>query len=395
MTAIQRTLVKARLRLLMQRGLRLTGWGVLVMAGLAAVALVVAQALGVVVPGVWYGWAAGGVLAVALVLGALVAWWGRPGDDTVAVRVDELLGLKDALGTGRFAASLEADGRGGAVAQHVHDDAEAVAGGVTKVSLRRAFPVAPTRVWGWALGVVTVVAVLTLDPMGLVERATNRNADAAVAQATAEAARDALEEAQQAAAQLAEAEEPETPKGGDLPEALDPEALSDRLTAMLSQRDLTNPEDRRAAAAEVSDLRDLAAQQAERREKEVQALENLMSGVDAGEPGPASDFAEAMRRSDFEQARQELTKLGDALENGTLSEAQQQRMAEQLSAMADQLQQRADQQQQQADAAKQAAEQAMRDAGLSEEQVEQLADKAQDPEAIKQELAKWPSSWSG
>jgi len=66
MTAIQRTLGR---RLVMQRGLRLAGWGVLVLAGLAAVALVVAQALGVVVPGVWYGWAAGGVLAVALVLG--------------------------------------------------------------------------------------------------------------------------------------------------------------------------------------------------------------------------------------------------------------------------------------------------------------------------------------
>ena len=185
----------------------------------------------------------------------------------------------------------------------------------------------------------------------------------------------------------------ESPDGAPL-EAMDPEALSERLTAMLSQRDLTNPEDRQAAAAEVSDLHDLAEEQAQAREKEVQTLENLMSGVDAGEPGPATEFGNAMRRSDFEQARQELTKMSDALENGSLSDAQQQQMAEQLSAMGEQLAQRAEAQREQAAAAEQAAEEALREAGLSEEQVEQMGEKVGNADAVKEALeqAKPPQS---
>jgi len=392
MTASQRTIARVRRRLVLGRGLRLAGWTLLVLAVVSAVTLVVAQVVGFAVPGAWYAWAGGGALAGALAMGLIAARLGRPAADAVAVRVDERLGLKDTLSTARYAESL-ADG---AVARRVREDAEAVAGGVAKGRLREAFPVMPTRVWGWALGGVAGVAVLSLDPLGLVERATNRNAQAAVADATAEAARDALEEAKQAADTLAEKAEPETAESeaGSPADALDPETLSERLTAMLSQRDLANPEDRREAAAEVSDLHDLASEQAETREKEVQAMENLLSGMDPGEPGPATEFAQAMRRSDFAQARQELSRMGDALANGQLSDAQKQQMSEQLATMGEQLRQRAKQQRQQAQAAEQAAQQALRDAGLTEEQVEQLGKKSQDADAVKDALeeAKPPQS---
>ncbi len=388
MTTSQRTIARVRRRLVLQRGLRLAGWVLLGLAGVSAVGLVAAQAVGFVVPGPWFAWAGGGALGVALGVGLVAARLAQPGAESVAVRVDDALGLKDTLGTALYAETLDAAGTGGAVAQRVRDDAEAAAGKVASGRLREAFPVLPTRVWGWALGVVAAVAVLALDPLGLVERATGRHADAAVAQASAQAAREALEEAQQTAEQLAaDTPEAEAEDGAPL-EELDAEALSDRLAAMLSQRDLTNPEDRREAAAQVSDLHDLAAEQAQAREQEVQALENLMSGVDAGESGPASDFAQAMRRSDFAQARQELAKMGDALKNGSLSDAQQQQLAQQLDTMAQQLEERAAQQQQEAAAAKQAAEQALQDAGLSEQQVQDLAERARDAQAVQEQLAK-------
>ena len=79
MTASQRTIARVRRRLVLQRGLRLAGWTLLTLAAVAAVTLVVAQAVGFAVPGVWHAWAGGGALAVAVGVGLVAARSGEAG----------------------------------------------------------------------------------------------------------------------------------------------------------------------------------------------------------------------------------------------------------------------------------------------------------------------------
>ena len=107
MTASQRTIARVRRRLVLQRGLRLAGWTLLTLAAVAAVALVVAQAVGFAVPGVWHAWAGGGALAVALGVGLVAARLGRPASDVVAVRVDEQAGAEGHAGHGAVRGNAE------------------------------------------------------------------------------------------------------------------------------------------------------------------------------------------------------------------------------------------------------------------------------------------------
>ena len=374
MTATQRTIGRARRRLLWQTTLRTAGWCVLIAAGAAAVALVATQWFGVTLD--W--WVYAGLGGVAVLVAALIGLSRRPAADQVAVMVDDRLGLKDSLGTSLYAEQLDDN----ELTRQVIDDAERVA---ASANVGDAFPVKPTRIWAYALGGAAVVALLTLDPLGLQDRALQR---AAAAQAAAEEAKQ-IEEALAAAKDEAEtlAEQAEEEDGGSA-EEMAAEDLEEQLEAMLSQRDLTNPEDRQEAAAEVSGMQDKFEDAIAQKQAEVEALQNAMSSLDAGERGPADDFADALRRGDFSAAQEELAKLADEMESGDLSESQKQQMAEQMQQLADQLDQLAEQQQQLSEQAEQAASQAMENAGLTQEQMDQLAEGGYDPEAVQQAMQK-------
>ena len=144
----EQTIARAGRRLVWGRALRLAGWGVLGLSILAAILVVVVHAMGQTIVGVWYAWAAGGVVGVSLLLGLAVAWLGRAKTEQVAVLVDERLGLKDTLGTSLYAQTLDE----GPVSQRVREDAQGVAQQVAGKPLREAFLVRPTQVWGWGLG---------------------------------------------------------------------------------------------------------------------------------------------------------------------------------------------------------------------------------------------------
>jgi len=371
MTATQRTIGWARRRLLWHTTLHLLGWGLLVAAALAGVAVVAMQGFGAATPWWLYAALAGAAAAVALVMG----FTRRPTADATAVMVDDRLGLKDSLGTSLYAAKLQDS----EMTRRVMDDAERVA---ASAKVGEAFPVRPTRVWGWALGSAAVVALLTLDPFGLHESALQRAAAAQAATQEAKQIEEALAQAAEAAEALAEEKKP----GGEDAAAMDPADLDEQLEAMLSQRDLTNPEDRQDTAAEVSDLQERFEQAIEQKQAQVDALQNAMSALDPGERGPADKFADALRRGDFSAAQQELAALADEMESGDLSEQQKQQAAQQMQALADQLDEMAEQQERLAEQAEQAAQQAMDNAGLSQEQKDQLAEGGYDPEAVKQAM---------
>lgn len=374
MTATQRTLGRARRRLVGQATLRGLGWALLLASTVAAAAVVTLHFFGIDAEWWLYASLAGAALLVAL----LVAVIRRPSEKSVAVMVDDRLKLKDSLGTSLYAATLDDS----ELTRRVIDDAEHAA---ATAKVGEAFPVRPTKVWGWTLASFAVVALLALDPFGLQDAALQR----------AEAKQAQLEEAKEIEELLAEAkkdaeEAAEDPEARDedaaAEEAMDAEDLDKQLEAMLTQRDLSNPEDQREAAAEVSDLQEKFEEQIAQKQAAVEALQNTMSQLDAGERGPVDKFADALRRGDFSAAQQELAELADDIESGDLSESQKQQMAEQMQSLGEQLAEMAQQQKQLAEQAEQAAQQAMQDAGLSQEQMDQLAEQGFDPAAVQEAL---------
>ncbi len=371
MTATHRILGRARRRLVGQTTLRALGWSLLIASAVAAAAVVATQSFGVRLE--WWAYAALGGVAVLVAL--LVGVTRRPQIAAVAVMVDDRLKLKDKLGTSLYAATLDDN----ELTRQVIDDAEQAA---ATAKVGQAFPVRPTKVWAWALGSAAVVALLTLDPMGLYDSALQR---AEAKQAQADEAKE-LEELLAAAKEEAQklAENPEERREDAA--ALEAADLDEQLEAMLTQRDLTNPEDQKEAAAEVSDLQEKFEEAIAQQQAAVDALQNTMSQLDPAETGPADPFADALRRGDFSAAQEELAKLADEMEAGDLSESQKQAMAQQMAQLAEQLDQLADQQQQLAEQAEQAANQAMQDAGLSQEQMDQLAHDGFDPAAVQQAL---------
>ncbi|MBB6430319.1 hypothetical protein [Algisphaera agarilytica] len=373
MTATQRTIGRARRRLVGQTTLRALGWSLLLASAVAAAAVVATQSFGVRLE--WWAYATLG--GVALLVAILVGVMRRPEPDAVAVLVDDRLNLKDKLGTSLYAVTLDDN----ELTRQVIDDAERAA---ASANVGEAFPVRPTKVWAWALGGAAVVALLTLDPLGLYDSALQRAEAAKVQAAEAQELEELLAQAKEEAEKLAAEDEPEAQDEDAA--AMDPAELEEQLEALLTQKDLSNPEDQREAAAEVSDLQEKFEEAVAQQQAAVEALQNTMSQIDPGETGPADRFADALRRGDFSQAQEELAKLADELQAGDLSESQQEALAEQMSQLSEQLEQLAEQQQDMSEQAEQAAQQAMENAGMSQEQMDQLAEDGFDPEAVQQAL---------
>lgn len=370
MTATQRTIARARFRLSMHQTVRLLGWSIVIASAVAVAGLVGTQWFGIALP--WWSFAILGGVALAASVAIAVAR--RPSSDHVAVMVDDRLKLKDKLGTSLYASRLDDS----PLTRHIIDDAERSAAGLP---LGEAFPVRPTKVWGWALAAVALVCLVAIDPFGLEARAHQIAQEKQLAAEETKQIEEALQKAKEEAKQVAEERKPE-----DDPAAVDPIDLEEQLEAMLTERDLSNPEDRREAAAEVSDLQEKFSEAVEQQKAAVQAMQNTMSGLESAEPGPADPFADALRRGDFDEAQNELAKLADQIEQGDMSEQQKEQLSNQLQELSQQLAEAAQQQQDNAQQAQQQAQQAMQNAGLSQEQMDQLAQDGFDPKAVQQAM---------
>jgi hypothetical protein len=367
MTATRRILGRARRRLMLIRGLRVTAILLTAAATLAAGYLVWTQ---------WSDratawWVLAALAGAAVLGGAAVAWLTRPDDKTVAVRLDDQLELKDKLGTSLFVQSLDQQSPWGS---RVQDDAEAAARGL---KVGPAFPLRPTRSWGVAVLAVAVAGALGFDPFGVRDWANERRADALAERQRAEQIQQTLATAAEQVAAAQQADPPEDRAEGSGGEAIDPDDLEARLEALLTDRDLSDPEDQREAAAEVSDLQQRFAELAEQKQSEAEAVRNALSPLETSERGPADRFTDALRRGDFRGAQQELGRLADELASNDLSPAQEQRLAEQMGELAEQLEQIEQQQREEAQRQREAVRQALEEAGVEPEQAEQLANDRQ------------------
>ena len=334
MTATQRTIARVRRRLTVRYALGVLGYATLAAAVAAVAVLLTMQWSDRHGPAWAYALPFGAAVAITLGLAMTRRWeTGR-----IASLIDERLRLKDTLGTSLYVTELEQDER----TEQVAAEAERRSAGASGPDLRAAFPVLPQRggrrrAWAAAAGVMLVFTALAFDPLGLRGRDAARAAEQEAAKQRAAAVTEALVEAADEVRAINEPRQRDDGEGGEAGEALDPAELDERLDAILARRDLTNPEDRRAAEAEVSDLQERFAKRVEREREKQDRLQNAMSPLDAGERGPADDFAKALRRGDFEEARRELSGLAKDAADGDLSEAEQERLTEQLESLSEQL----------------------------------------------------------
>ncbi|MEO0965404.1 MAG: hypothetical protein AAFY08_09810 [Planctomycetota bacterium] len=365
MASIERAIGRARRRMLMQRWLDRLAWALAAGLGAALLALLADRLMAVPVPVAAYGVIGGLAVLIALIAGYV----GRPGEQDAAVRIDAGLGLKDRLGTALYLQQSKADHP---MAQSVVRDAEQAA---TSAVVSRATPIGVGRSWWVPVGLGAVfAAVWFVPPMDLLAIDQQRQAAAEEEQRAEEAER-RIVNAQALVKQMDTQE-------GELNEA-DPTDLFTEL-ASLTRRDLSNPDVKRKTLEQLDSVQDRLKQAADAKEQEFKTLQNQMSQIDAGRPGPADRFADAMRRGDFEAAQRELQQIADRFEQ--MTDEEKAAAAQQLQQMATQMQSFAQQQAAAAQQTQQNIQQQLANQGLSQQQINQLQQQGFNQQAVQQAL---------
>jgi len=372
MADFDRILKRARRRMVVNDALRLAAVGLLVAAGAGLAAVAGDRLLGAPLPWVVYP----ALCGAGLLGGAAAAVVRRPSLETVAIRLDERLRLKDRLGTaaaierGRirradesFLAIILADAN-----RHARD-----------VDVRPASPITVAPAWGGAaIASIALAAAVLFVPRiawGESEMTLTPGEQVELEQTRAEAA-ETLDEA------LRELE-----SDGPTADAATADDLAalDELAGQLKNKDLPPEEfaaSRDAAAERLNDLAEEFERQAMRERSAVEELAEQFRGMEppeAGEesPGFAREFEEALRRGDFDRAAEMVQNLQDRA--AAMSDEERRDLAEGLR----DLNERLERQQQRAERERAAREQALRDAmqrqGADEQTADQLLDERTTP----------------
>ena len=360
MTPMQKTLSAARRRYRLQRMLQVLGWSLTLVVSLAILLVLVERLLGIQ----WNPWLYAGMVLVAVLVALVAGLRKAPDNRALASIMDDRLHLKDRLATALFVDRMEDP-----FAQQVKHEAQQAA---VQVQLQQAFPYRWTRPWGWVLPLLAVTLglyfTLPKDWLGLGETRARQELWSQQQAQGAEQARKELAKTVEVLQQL---------KGSqDLEET--PAELKKSLQGLaeITQKELTSPQSRQEAAARLSEVQEKLAQQTRQREEVVQAMQSAMSRLDAGQPGPADRFAQALQRGNFAAAMKELENLSNELDN--LSAEDRQALQQQLQNLARQLAQAAQ------NHAQQLMQQAMQDAGLSEQQQHQIQQQLQQGASTQQ-----------
>ncbi len=366
MQDIRRVLRLAGRRLLVVR--LFDSWAWTITFAIAAVVLVIvvdrALALGIGESS-WrsmptMAWVGIGSLVLALGAGAVWSLLTRLREAGVARVVDERAGLRESLSTA-LCVECESDPWSRAVVESASDKAK-------RVVVRDAIPIEGPRAWRVPTGAI-VVLILTfflMPPLDL----RGKRADARAAAEARQEIEAAVQDARDTEAQIREIMQ-RTGLGED-EDAPDAELDAD-LTKPKTPEDI-----RKQAIRKLTDLNEKLSKQMQSDEaKSLEAVKDLMRRLTTPGQGELSEFARQLSRGNFDKARQELEALNQKLQNGELSEAQKEKLTEQMKNLAEQMQNLSEQQG--------ALEQALQQAGISPEQAKQLAS---NPQAMQQALEK-------
>jgi len=373
---VRRVISQARFRLFCQHWLSSSGWCLLTALIVCTVGLCVSRTFGWSIdgPGSWpMGWIVlGAPVAVALLLAPVIAWSRRPDSDQTAAIVDQNLQLKDRLATALYAGGLEDN----PYAEIVRRDARDFAG---KVRAAQAVAVRPTKVW---LAVSALLAILLgaifAFPQDLLGLGQERQDKKQQARADQHRGQETHKQIQLAKARVKKAM-PDS-KSREQQEALDE---LNRLSR-LSQQQLADPQMRRRAASKLSSVEQKLSDQVRQKQQRLARMKNTMSRLDPKRSGPADRLASAMRRADFDESKKQLDQLSRTIDR--MSDAERQALSEQLGQMSKQLGQ-ASGQTGKAEQINQAISKSLRDAGMTDQQIDELLQQKQiDPKELKEKI---------
>ncbi len=346
MNDIRRVLRKASWRLGITETIRL--FVLLVAAGLSAAILVRLAQLFIAFTLPWdvFAYWALGAAGVLAVVGAAVL---RPKPDVVARRVDEGADLRETISTALWVEKSDEAWARATVA----DAAQRARG----VDVRKAVPISAPAFWPVPMAMALALGILfVLRPMDLIGL---KQARVAEEENTAQVIQAAMqtEEMRKKVDTMTDALgldpiEPETFESGKI-EPRDPDAIRKAMIKQISKK-----------ADEIAALK-----QSETGLK-VGALKEAMRNLKT--PGAElAPLTQAMAKGDFAKAQEELQKLTQQMNDGSLSPQQQKALAEQMQSLSQQLSQLAQQQ----DEIKKQLEQAGLDPNL-----------ASNPQALSQAL---------
>lgn len=301
-------------------------------------------------------WGAAWVSALATALVSSVAWvlLHRRSRLEVARVIDDVGALKETLSTALCVQNSDDPWSRAAVAQ-----AERAAGGVR---LRGILPVHVRRWWApLLLAALFLVAGLTpqLDLLGFIKKAQAADAERVQLDEARADAQSAEQEIRRALTGIDDAAVRELTESGPEPASPQPRTpLEIRLDAI---KKLTSANDR------LNSLRESDKALA------MEALRKKMAELRQPRGEELSEFASALQKGDFAEARKQLEQVAENLAKGDLSEEQKAALQEQLQSLSEQLKSLA---QDQAE-----LENALRQAGLD-------PSLASDPQALKDALEK-------
>jgi len=349
--SFDRTLARVRLRCDLNLLLAAAGTVALAAGAAAALALLAERTLAVRVVRPWTVRAA----CVAAAVGVAALWrFRRPSCWQVALLIDRRAGLHE-----RFSSALALAERTDGFSMAAAAESRATAG---RADLARRFPIRPPRRWlaalaAWAASGALALWMPQVDLLGhLAAQAERRQRD------------QQLEQARQELQSAAEKVRVSVEKLGD-------SKLSGELAKLAEAADRSGPDDvRRQAVRRLGDLaEEMKRMRASPDNAGTEATREMLKKLRAGREGPAGELDRALARSDFREAAEQARKLREQVREANLSDEARQALAEQLEKLTRQLEGLADE--------ARCRREALADAGLDEALAE--LDDEQLPEALK------------
>ena len=326
MEVIQKQVQRAMRRLFFHSWLYWLNWSLIASFSLCFIGLVIPKlwAMEPMPSGsnstwIWACW--GGSILAALFSALWIAWVKRPSKLQAAVEIDRRYHLRERCSS---AMAIDHDQIHTPIAQALLQDAQKQ---VDRIDLRDHFPIRPAPQWAWvALPLAACLALFW------VPNAMPSTSGALASQTTAKSTN--VKNATEPILKAIEKKRQEAQDKGDL-EAIDEyKRIEEQIKKLQSKAEL-------GAKEAIADLNEIKKQLQEKKQalgdssQMKQALENLKDL----DNGPAENMAKALQEGDFEDAKNEMEKLINALKSGDLEPGQAEQLQKQLEQMKDALEQ--------------------------------------------------------
>lgn len=306
-------------------------------------------------------WLKVGAIAAGAAVVSAVAWAmiRRAPRLDVARQLDEAAGLRESIST-----ALTVEQSTDPWAKVVVESARERAAGL---DVARALPVRAPRQWPVPMSMALALGVLWFSVP---------NMDVFGAMKKKQAEDQARQEIIQVKAEVKQNDE----KLEELLRKAGVELKKDESEASLAadQKPLSADDIRKAAMQRLTDIRDqLEQRKSGEQAARLESMKQMMRQLRQPGPGPLENLSRAMQKGDFAQAKEELEKLRQQMQSGSMSAEQKEQAAKQMEKLAEQLKQAAQN--------RESLEKKLAEAGLSKEEAKKAAS---DPEALKQAMEK-------